>query len=149
MLVLFLLGVVILCWAFWTPENTANNLFVFQFIDNHLIAWPKASATRNSCADKGTVQTGGTHASTGTCGEPLQVSSPRIQFLLQQPMNINNADTDEFALLSGIGPALAKRIVAYREHHGNFASVDDLIHVAGIGPKKLRQIKTSCPLTVQ
>lgn len=48
-------------------------------------------------------------------------------------ININTANAERLALLSGIGAAKAAAIVAYREQHGPFASVDDLTKVSGIG----------------
>ncbi len=64
-------------------------------------------------------------------------------------MNINIAGKADFALLPGVGPSKAERIVAYRNTHGYFAAVDDLIHVSGIGPKTLKRIQTGCPLSVR
>ena len=52
-------------------------------------------------------------------------------------VDINQATWVEFAQLEGIGPSLGKRIVAYREANGPFASLDDLKNVNGIGEKKL------------
>ncbi len=49
--------------------------------------------------------------------------------------NINEDDaTTLAALLTGIGETRALAIVAHREQHGPFSSVDDLAEVAGIGP---------------
>lgn len=56
-------------------------------------------------------------------------------------VNINTADAATLQELPGIGPALADRIVAEREAHGWFASVDDLMRVSGIGSKKLDGIR--------
>jgi competence protein ComEA len=55
-------------------------------------------------------------------------------------ININTANADEIDQLPGIGPALAERIVAYRESNGPFASLDDLDQVEGIGPDVLTDI---------
>jgi competence ComEA-like helix-hairpin-helix protein len=52
-------------------------------------------------------------------------------------MDVNTASARDLELLPGIGPALASRIVAFREKHGAFASVEDLAWVRGIGPKTL------------
>lgn len=56
-------------------------------------------------------------------------------------VNINTADVNELDRLPGIGPALAERIVRYREENGPFTSVDDLLNVSGIGEKKLEALR--------
>jgi competence ComEA-like helix-hairpin-helix protein len=48
-------------------------------------------------------------------------------------VNINTAEISELALLPGLGPSLAERIVEHRQTNGEFASVDDLSMVKGIG----------------
>jgi comEA protein len=63
------------------------------------------------------------------------------------PLNINTASAAEFETLDGIGPVLAQRIVAYREMHGRFMTVDELDSVSGIGVKRLASIRERC--TVQ
>ena len=56
-------------------------------------------------------------------------------------IDINTADVQALDTLPGIGEVLAERIVAYREAHGPFASVDALDHVEGIGEGKLAPIR--------
>jgi comEA protein len=56
-------------------------------------------------------------------------------------LNINNASAEELQTLSGIGPQMAKRIIQYREEHGNFTSVDALTEVKGLGEKTLEKLK--------
>ena len=56
-------------------------------------------------------------------------------------LDINTAAVDELDTLPGIGAVLAERIVAYREAHGPFPSVDALDHVEGIGEGTLAPIR--------
>ena len=57
------------------------------------------------------------------------------------PVNINTATADELQTLPRIGPAMAQRIIAWREAHGGFRSVDELDAVPGIGPSMLENLR--------
>jgi competence protein ComEA len=50
------------------------------------------------------------------------------------PVNINTADQAALESLPGIGPALAQRVIDYREANGPFASIEDIQNVSGVGP---------------
>lgn len=56
------------------------------------------------------------------------------------PVNVNIASTTLLRTLPGIGPAKARAIVAYREAHGPFASIEALAGVPGIGPSIVKRI---------
>ena len=56
-------------------------------------------------------------------------------------LNINTASAEELQTLPNIGERMAKRIIDYRTQHGDFASVDALQNVRGIGPKTLEKLK--------
>lgn len=54
---------------------------------------------------------------------------------------INRATTEELETLPGVGPALAGRIITYRDENGPFTSLDDLDNVSGIGPSLLAEME--------
>ena len=58
-------------------------------------------------------------------------------------INRNTATSEELQTISGIGAKRAEDIIAYRESHGGFQSVDDLKNVSGIGDKTLEKIRES------
>lgn len=54
---------------------------------------------------------------------------------------LNRADQAMLEKLPGIGPAKAEAIIAYREEHGDFKDVNELLNVSGIGPKTFEKLK--------
>ena len=56
-------------------------------------------------------------------------------------VNLNSATVKELEALPGIGPALAKRIVEFREKHHGFKRVEELLAIPGISEKKWKAIK--------
>ncbi len=55
-------------------------------------------------------------------------------------VNINTASQHELEMLKGVGPSTAAAIIHYREQHGSFTTVSELVNVKGIGDKKLQQL---------
>lgn len=56
-------------------------------------------------------------------------------------VDLNTADASALEGIKGIGPARAAAIIQYRDKHGPFASVDDLVKVPGIGDKSIVQLR--------
>lgn len=69
--------------------------------------------------------------------EAQQAASPSGGGLV----NINTADEAGLTTLSGIGPSKAAAIIAHREEHGPFASIEALKDVTGIGDKTFEKLK--------
>lgn len=64
------------------------------------------------------------------------------------PVNINTADATTLAKsLDGIGPTKASAIVAWRDQHGPFKTVDELSQVKGIGPATLERNRSAILLS--
>jgi len=57
------------------------------------------------------------------------------------PIDVNRATAAELDGLPGVGPATAAAIVAHRDEHGPFPSIEDLESVRGIGPAKLDALR--------
>ena len=58
-----------------------------------------------------------------------------------ETIDLNTADVYELQRLPGIGEKRAADIVAYREEHGPFQTVDELDDVSGIGPGILEGLR--------
>ena len=56
-------------------------------------------------------------------------------------VNINRATVEELDILPGVGPSTAQKIVAHREEHGDFQTIEAIMDVSGIGDAKFNQMK--------
>lgn len=56
-------------------------------------------------------------------------------------VSLNSASQAQFESLPQIGPATARKILEYRKSTGGFSSIEELLKVNGIGPKKLAAIR--------
>lgn len=63
----------------------------------------------------------------------LLIMLPALSFA-GEAININTADKAALMSIKGVGEKRAEAIIAWREQHGLFKSVDDLASVSGIGP---------------
>lgn len=61
-------------------------------------------------------------------------------------VNINQGDAAELSKLKGVGPAMAQRIIDYRNANGAFQVPEDLQKVKGIGPAKFAKLKAQITL---
>jgi competence ComEA-like helix-hairpin-helix protein len=57
------------------------------------------------------------------------------------PINLNTATSEQLQQVPGIGPSTADKILQMRKSYGAFKSVDDLLAVQGIGPKRLEKMR--------
>lgn len=68
---------------------------------------------------------------------PTSSNTPPVPDLI----NINTANSAELQTLSGIGEAKAAAIIAYREEHGAFEDISEIMSVSGIGEKIFESIR--------
>ena len=92
---------------------------------------------RKSAAGSGAAVAAGSGGAAQPAGSPAG-STPAAGGL---PVNLNTATLEQLETLDGVGPAIAQKIVAYRQQHGGFRSVDELNQVSGIGPKKMAALR--------
>lgn len=78
---------------------------------------------------------------------PMLLIAPMLA-LAGDKVNINTATAESLAeAIQGVGPSRAQAIVKYREKHGPFNAVDDLVLVQGIGLKTVEENREA--LTVE
>jgi len=81
-----------------------------------------------------------------TDGEQLLISSGVSSSVFEggvtsSLMSLNQASSSQLEDLPGVGPALAGRIIDWREANGGFKAKEDLLNVAGIGDKLFASVK--------
>jgi competence protein ComEA len=107
-------------------------------IDGEQLWVPRVGEVPPGGAGGGGVGAGGGSGGAGTSGGTGVDSQGRV--------NINKADAAALETLAGVGPALAARIIAWREQNGPFRSVDELTAVSGIGPRTLDGMRNQVTL---
>ena len=78
---------------------------------------------------------------TNDADQPPAKNPRSAQNLKAESIDINHANQDELKQLPRIGPAMAGRIIEYRNTNGPFTSLDELKKVKGIGKKTFELIK--------
>ena len=85
---------------------------------------------------------GGETAGTSSVPSSSVPSVPPVSATTTQgKINLNTAGKDELMTIKGLGEVLAERILDYRERHGGFDSLEELMEVEGIGEKRFASWK--------
>ena len=127
-----------------SPKDSINQhhqykaaLLIFAALCIFLVAVHGKAKSPNSDVPGSTIETmiSSIGENSGCGKDPL-----RAVFLFE-PVDLNRADVEVLASLKGIGPAIAKRIVDYRQNTGDFNKSDELLKIKGIGKRKLAMIR--------
>jgi competence protein ComEA len=99
------------------------------------------AGTTGAGGSAGAIGGGGSTGAAGATGSTAAPGGTAAGGASGPRMSLSNATQAQLEQLDGIGPALAQRIIQYREQHGGFRSIDQLQEVAGIGTKRFEALK--------
>lgn len=104
---------------------------------------PAAAIAQNETSDE---QAHSSNKTTNKSASKSKQSAKQTKSPSAGSVSLNRASLQELEQLPGVGPALAQRILDWRQAHGGFKSIEDLLEVKGIGPKKLEKMRQGLSL---
>lgn len=131
-------GAAAACLGVWLLAGTALSGLMSSGPTFSVVGLPDAASER----EDGTRDALGRRPAVGpaAAGRYAETSDERREVLPPQALDINRADVLALQALPGVGPALARRIVAHRETHGPFRRPADLLYVSGVGAKRYARL---------
>jgi competence protein ComEA len=75
------------------------------------------------------------------CPASARPAPAKVATVLEGVVNLNTASEAQLTLLPGVGEAVARRIIAFREQHGPFQRPEDLMNVQGIGERTFDKLR--------
>lgn len=127
--------------AAWADLEQLN--LAAEIEDGEQIPVPRKGATADNTASGGGASAAGHGSGKSAAGGSAAGSVSGVRAKVNPgggKVNLNKAGEAELDTLPGIGPALAARIVEYRENQGKFKDASELKNVSGIGEKKFNDL---------
>jgi competence protein ComEA len=140
------------CVAFWLPgteNSTALHASYHHFVKGDpmkvlnllLVALVTCTFGLSAMSTTGYAASDQKEATTSADTAKTTKQAGKVKKEIPHEVNINTADKELLVQLPGIGPVTADSILKYRETNGQFASIDELTNVKGIGNKTLAKLK--------
>jgi competence protein ComEA len=121
------------------PEMKTSRTLSTRSLSNSAIPFSSLPGTRNGARRLAAVLL---LLATLFTGLPAMAAEAPAETGKAGVVNINTATAEQLKQLPRVGPALADRILAYRETNGKFESTEDLILVQGIGEKTFELLRS-------
>ena len=132
-------GAAAACLGVWLLAGTALSGVMSSGPPFSVVAPPDAASERGERTRE--VRAPRAAAEPGPAARYAATADAAGESLPPSTLNINRADLTALQTLPGVGPALARRIVAHRETHGPFRSPADLLQVSGVGAKRYARLR--------
>ncbi len=123
-----------------SDSDTESINLAAKLIDGSQIKLPRKGKPEEVAAVAETYKSGSNDAylATPPASAPSKSSARSGGKHPSGPVSLNTGSSSQLQTLPGVGPSTAQKILQYRMEHGGFSSVEELMAVKGIGPKKMK-----------
>lgn len=124
------------------PEGRPDELNLAEVLVDGAKVWiPTAAELKAAAAEVTTAPSVATKGTVQPVRSTVGAAASAPVAKVGGKVNVNTASAKELESVTGIGPTTAAKIVAYRQAHGPFKTLNDLTKVSGIGSKTLEKLR--------